>query len=153
MLSVSKTAVVVCALLLAACASGPKYAQMKSSMPPLAADQARIYFYRTSKFVGDAIQPKVMLNSQEVGYSQPGGFFYVDRPPGRYQVYCGSDVDDRVTFVVSAGEERYVRTAAVSSWQHDANVIPQVVDAAEAAVTVQGLRYAPGDTSRFSVEK
>jgi hypothetical protein len=69
--------ILVAATLLAACASGPKYSDVKSSIPPLSSDKGRIYFYRSNSMGGAAIQPNITLNGEKVGDSQPGGFFYV----------------------------------------------------------------------------
>ena len=46
------------AILVSACASGPKHAEVSSSIPLLRADQGRIYFYRSSSMLGAAIQPE-----------------------------------------------------------------------------------------------
>jgi len=69
-------AILTGALLLTACASGPKFADVKSSIPPLAEDKARIYFYRPGSMGGAAVQPSILLNGEKVGNSKPGGFFH-----------------------------------------------------------------------------
>jgi hypothetical protein len=98
------------ALLAAGCASGPKFSEIASSIPTLKAGEGRIYFYRTS-MLGAAIQPTINLNGVAVGTSQSGGFFFVDRSPGNYEIVMASEVERKVTFVLAAGEQKYIRTS------------------------------------------
>lgn len=86
-------AVVLLSILVSACASGPKMAEMKSTIPALKADQGRIYFYRSSSIVGAAIQPSIMLNGVVVGDSEPGGFFFIDHAPGPKEVSVATEVE------------------------------------------------------------
>ncbi len=67
---------------LAACATGPKYTEMQSSIPTLGAEQGRVYFYRSGSAFGAAVQPSILLNGVVVGESKPGGFFFVDQAAG-----------------------------------------------------------------------
>jgi hypothetical protein len=97
-----------CAALMAGCASGPKYSQYKASIPPLAQDKGRIYFYRNSA-LGAAIQPAVRLNDQAVGTASPGGFFYVDRTPGDYKVVTTTEVERTLSLNLETNQTRYVR--------------------------------------------
>lgn len=135
-------AILVSALLLAACASGPKFAEVKSSFPPLAANQGRIFFYRTTAGGGFAVQPSIMLNGQKVGDSQPGGFFYVDRPPGAYEVLCSTEVKGTTNLVLTAGQVRYVKTN-ISMGFFVGHVTPELIDPEEGAVAIEKLHYAP----------
>lgn len=98
------------ALLAAGCASGPKFSEIASSIPTLKAAEGRIYFYRTS-MLGAAIQPTINLNGVAVGTSRPGGFFFVDRSPGNYEIVMASEVERKVTFVLTTGEHKYIRTS------------------------------------------
>ncbi|HWW04744.1 DUF2846 domain-containing protein [Collimonas sp.] len=105
-------AVAVLATLVSGCASGVKYSEMASSIPTLNANQGRVYFFRSSSMFGAAIQPEIRLNDKVVGKSQPGGFFYVDRPAGQYNAVCSTETDKTLSFSLDAGETKYVRTAA-----------------------------------------
>ena len=134
--------VLVSVALLAACASGPKYSDVKSSIPPLSSTQGRIYFYRSNSMMGSAIQPSIMLNGEKVGDSKPGGFFYVDRPPGKYEVACGTEVERKASFVLDAGQQRYIKTT-ISMGVLVGHVTPELVDPAEGMVAIQSLHYAP----------
>lgn len=73
-------------VLMAGCASGVKYSEMASTIPTIKQDQGRVYFFRSSSLIGAALQPDIKLNSEVVGQSKPGGFFFVDRPAGKYVV-------------------------------------------------------------------
>ena len=99
------------AVLLFGCASGPKLAEMQSSMPALNPDQGRIYFYRTSSMMGAAIQPSVLLNGKVVGDSKPGGFFYVDTAPGAQEVSTTTEIEKKLSFTLEPKQTRYVRTS------------------------------------------
>jgi hypothetical protein len=120
---------------------------MKSSIPTLAQGQGRIYFYRSNSMLGAAVQPDIALNGQVVGSSQPGGFFYVDRPAGTYEAVCGTEVDRKASFVLDAGQERYIKTS-VGMGVMVAHVIPELVDPAEGSAAVQSLSYAPLKTAQ-----
>ena len=63
----------------------------RSDFPDLAPGLGRIFFYRSNSAGGAIAQPKIFLNEEVVGVSRPGGFFFVDRPPG-----LAGDVHDRV---------------------------------------------------------
>ena len=129
-------------LLLAACASGPKYNEVSSSFPPLASNQGRIFFYRTKNMEGSAVQPSIMLNGEKVGDSKPGGFFYVDRPPGSYEVLCSTEVKGTTHLVLAAGQTRYVKSNITMGF-FVGHVTPELIDPEEGAVAIQNLHYAP----------
>jgi hypothetical protein len=126
--------------LLAACASGPKMAEVSSSIPGLKPDQARIYVYRSGSMLGAAIQPKVMLNGKAVGESKPGGFFFVDVAPGPIEVTTTSEVEKKLSFTVAAGQTRYVRTT-VGLGVLVYRVYPELVDNAEGTKEIADSSY------------
>lgn len=100
----------VLALVLSACASGPKQAELESAMPALKPGYGRIYFLRSSAFLGSPVQPEIMLNNQVVGRSRPRGYFFVDRPAGAYQARTSTSVSTALDFSLFSGEVKYVRT-------------------------------------------
>jgi hypothetical protein len=85
-----------------------KFAQVNPSLQPSTADLGRIFFYRPSAF-GAAIRPSVHLNGETVGEAISWGFFYVDRPPGNYEVLTATEVDRKLTFILEKGQTRFVR--------------------------------------------
>lgn len=103
--------VTVVAGLVSACATGPKFSEVASSMPALKAGDGRIYFFRSSSMIGGAIQPDIRLNGQVVGESKPGGFFYVDRPAGNYVASASTETEKSVSFKLEPGETKYIRSS------------------------------------------
>jgi ankyrin repeat protein len=95
------------AVLLAGCATAPESGQVKASLPTLAQDRGRIYFYRTSR-VGTQVLPAVKLNGLVVGVSKPRSFFFVDRPPGRYIVEVPGAAS-KCALTLDKGQKCYVR--------------------------------------------
>lgn len=100
----------VCAVVLAGCASGVKHKDMEAVMPNMKPGEGRIYFFRTPSMGGAAIQPDIRLNGDVVGASKPGGFFFVDRPAGSYTAATTSETEKSASFVLEAGETKYLRT-------------------------------------------
>ncbi len=95
-------------VILSGCASGPKYAQVRSTIPALSPEQGRLFIYRTTAF-GAAVQPAVKLNDEKVGTAKPKGFFYVDRPPGNYQISTSTEVKRTLSLTLDKTQTRYVR--------------------------------------------
>jgi len=94
---------------LAGCATGPDFKSYSATVPPVAQNQGRIWFYRPSKMAGAAVQPEVKLNGEKVGKAQPGCFFYADRAPGQYEVKCTTEWSDTCKLTLAAQETTYVR--------------------------------------------
>jgi|WetSurSiteA1Bulk_404760.scaffolds.fasta_scaffold169575_1 hypothetical protein len=124
----------------AGCATGPKYEEVRGGFPALVAEQGRIYFYRSSNPIGSGIQPSVMLNGQKVGDSKPGGFFFVDRAPGNYEVNLTTEVDKKLTFTLEPRQERYVRMS-VGLGVVVYRVYPELVDRKTGEEELKGLSY------------
>jgi hypothetical protein len=60
---------------------------------------------------GAAIQPDLRLNGEVVGESKPGGFFFVDRPAGKYVASASTETEKTLSFVLDTGETKYVRSS------------------------------------------
>src|SRR6266550_1931908 len=127
------------AMLMTGCATGPKYSEMSGSIPKLTQDNGRIYFYRTA-MLGAAIQPAVKLNSQETGTAKPGGFFYVDRPPGNYIVETSTEVTRQLSLVLDTNQTRYVRLN-ISIGFFVGHVYPELVEGVVGEKEVSDCRY------------
>lgn len=127
-------------LSLAACASGPKMAEVKSSIPAVAAEQGRVYFYRSASMMGAALQPKIQLNGTPVGESVPGGFFFIDQTPGNISVTTATEVEKALTFTLTGGQTRYVRTT-VGFGLMVGRVYPELVDNETAEKELADLSY------------
>ena len=131
---------IAAAALVAGCASGPKYTEMQSSIPTLAADQGRVMFYRTTT-LGAAVQPEVRLNGVVVGSAVPNGFFWADRLPGACEVSTSTEVERKLTFTLDKGQVRYVRLN-MSIGFFVGRVIPELVDNATGEKEIADLSYA-----------
>ncbi|MGE3312688.1 MAG: DUF2846 domain-containing protein [Limisphaerales bacterium] len=94
--------------LLAGCAGGPRLNESQTSLPPVPEGNGRIYFYRTST-AGAAVQPSIKLNGEKVGVAKPRGVFYVDRPPGNYEVETKTEVTRKLSLQLAEQQTRYVR--------------------------------------------
>jgi len=93
---------------LTGCAAGPTFKQYEASIPKVATEFGRIYFYRTAVF-GAAIKPKIRVNGEPVGTSTAKGFMFIDRPPGDYEIATSTEAKRALTLSLEAGDERYVR--------------------------------------------
>jgi hypothetical protein len=90
------------------CASGPKYSEIKDSIPPLDPEQGRIFFYRPSA-IGAAIQPNILVNGSVVGEMVPLGFFYLDRSPGNYVVSASTESEATLQLMLQANQTQYIK--------------------------------------------
>ena len=93
---------------LSGCATGPKYAEVRNTIPTLSPEQGRIFIYRTTA-IGAAVQPAVKLNGENVGSAKPKGFFYVDRPPGNYEISTSTEVKRTLSLTLDKAQTRHVR--------------------------------------------
>lgn len=132
-------AAVPLALLLAGCATGPKYAEVVSTLPSLTPSDGRIYFYRPSAF-GAGVQPDIKLNGQKVGTAKPHGFYFVDRAPGDYEVTAATETEKRLTFTLEPRQERFVRLK-IQMGLLVGRIVPELVDKAEAEGELAGLSF------------
>jgi hypothetical protein len=130
---------VIGTLLVSACASGPKFAEVQQNISALPDGNARIFFYRTQVF-GAAVQPSIILNQENVGSCEPGGVFFADVAPGKYEASVETEVERRLTLVVGPGEEKYVRChISMGVFVGHANL--ELVNPAEAKADIQDLSY------------
>jgi hypothetical protein len=126
-------------MVLAACASGPKFAELKPEMTTRNPDMGRIFFYRTSA-LGAALYPDVMLNGVMVGEAKARGFFFVDRPAGEYVVVTSTEVERKVSFTLDKGQTRFIRFN-VSMGFFAGHVYGELVDEAEAKGEIVDCMY------------
>ncbi|WP_199027109.1 DUF2846 domain-containing protein [Ralstonia sp. ASV6] len=131
-------------VLMAGCASGVKYSEMASTIPTLKQDQGRVYFFRSSSLMGAGIQPDIKLNDAVVGQSRPGGFFYVDRPAGKYLVSTASETEKTLSFALDAGETKYVRTSAALGLIVY-RIVPELETPEKAQSELPSLSFAPNE--------
>ena len=101
-----RIALVLALALLAACSTpvGTSYTEMSVSLPPLKAGEGRVFFYTPAVRFGGDVQPVIKLNGAIVGFAIASGFFFVDRPAGRYEATGVTAADGRLDFPLAAGE-------------------------------------------------
>jgi len=126
---------------LAACTGTfePPARPVASPPPPvLAADQARIYFYRPTNSLFPGIRPDVIINGRKVGVSVVGEAFYRDAQPGRYEIFLTSDDEELLSVTLGPGETHYVRTSVAMGWLGP-HLAPTSVEPEEGALEVQSV--------------
>lgn len=134
-------ALILPVLLMGGCASsGPKHAEVAEKIPEVAAGLGRIFFYRDSSIMGAVIQPDIRLNGETVGSSTPGGFFFVDRPSGRYIVSTTTEVENKIEFSLEDGQTRYVKTY-IGFGLLVGRIYPELVERDQALSIMADLHY------------
>lgn len=131
---------VLLAAVVSGCASGPKYSEIKDSIPALDPEQGRIFFYRPSS-IGAAIQPNILVNGSVVGEMVPLGFFYVDRSPGNYVVTASTESEATLQLMLQANQTQYVKgSISIGILVGRPNLT--LVDRMNALIEMQDLGYA-----------
>jgi hypothetical protein len=126
--------------LLTSCASPRVLDEPPLQMPALKPGYGRVYFTRPGEFSGSAVQPEIRMNGEVVGRSVPGGFSYVDRPPGQYAVTTTTEVENAVTFKLAAGETKYIKTA-VTAGLFVGHITPTLEFPEQGQSDISHLRY------------
>ncbi len=108
-------------MLLAACTPThqPRYGDIAATAPPVAADRARLFFYRDYEPYESLARPYISLNGQASAISEPGGVLYRDVPQGSYLVAVdsyGVYPEQSKTVAAKAGETYYVKVESLRSW-------------------------------------
>lgn len=96
-------------MLVGCAATGPKFAEVRSSMPAVRAGEARLVVYRPPG-LGPGVQPMIRLDGAEIGKSEPEGFFFVDRPVGSYTVSARTEAETTLAVQLEEGRTTYVET-------------------------------------------
>jgi hypothetical protein len=104
-------------LVAAACAQLPRTSAV--AIPPIPANEGRIWFYRAYEPYAGKGLPAVAANGVTMGSVELGGAFYRDVPPGHYHVTVetvGVDVNQTADFDLPAGGEAYVKIVSNPEW-------------------------------------
>lgn len=121
----SGTAIVLAVALitsLTACSNAPPppaFSAVAGQLPPVAADQARIFFYRYYQLYVSMGRPYIRLNGQPAAISEPGGVLYRDVTPGTYFISVDSPglyPDQNKTVTLAGGQVLYVRVDSVRGY-------------------------------------
>ncbi len=130
---------VLAAVFLTSCASGPKFSELQPDMAAHSPELGRIFFYRTST-LGAMLRPDVLLNGEKVGEAVAQGFFYVDRPAGEYTAVTSTEVTRKVSFTLEKGQTRFIRFK-VSMGFFAGHVYGELVDEADAKEEIKDCKY------------
>ncbi len=125
---------------MAGCASGPAYLDYEAQMQPVGDGNGRIYMYRPSS-LGAAVKPAVRVNGDEVGTATAKGFFYVDLPPGDYNIATSTEAKRSLDVTLDAGDEKYVRLE-IKMGAFVGHVKPVLVDADVGKEEIKKTNYA-----------
>jgi hypothetical protein len=136
----------------AGCAELPATAQIASSAPPVAAGQARIWFYRNWLPSESLNLANIDVNGSYYGSVANGSAFHRDVPPGHYHIAPVSynrDFNQDRDVDLAPGQQLYVKILASQSWDGACKncvrdtfyawVIPQEVAQAEIARGHSGI--------------
>ena len=121
------------------CATGPEFAEIQSEIPSIETGQGRVFIYRPQLsflYVGS-----VSLNGEEVRVPPAGGFVFVDRTPGEYEVVVDSVTVESATFQLEADEEKFIRITVDAGGYFLYTISPQLTERETALEQLQELNY------------
>lgn len=136
------------AALMTGCASGPKFNEVRQSLPQVPEGQGRLFVYRTAVF-GAAVQPAIRVNGEKVGNAKPKGFTFTDRPPGEYRIETKTEVARHVDVPLAAGQTKYIRLDPTMGVMIG-RIVPKLIDNQKAESEIRSCHYmgdAPAETA------
>ena len=107
MSSVRTAIVLLAALLVSACASGPTVSESPEARKAAAPGKTRIIIYRSS-VIGAAVQPAIKVDGRKTGSCEPNGVFFVDVRPGKHEVSASTEVTKTITVDTRRSRTVYV---------------------------------------------
>lgn len=111
-----------CLLLAALGGCVPRPTVASAVIPPIPPGEARVWFYRDFIPSETLNMTAVALNGVYAGYSQLGGAFYRDVPPGVYHVTVnsyGTDFDQSTNIALVPGQQAYIKIESLRDWATD----------------------------------
>jgi hypothetical protein len=140
-------------------ATGPLFSEVASTLPPVAADKARIYFYRQYEPYESLSQANLYLNGGPVAVSVSGAVSYRDVTPATYTIAVWTQKDfanASKTVALRPGDTIYVKVESFRAWESgggDSNFerdtfIVVIVDSAEALGELAHLHYLRAEARR-----
>lgn len=132
-------ALMVCCVVIAGCASGPRFGNVERKLATLPEGMARVYVYRTGLF-GAAVRPDVYLNGYRVGDCAPNEVFYQDVWPGRFEAVAVTTTERRLAFSIAAGEIKFVKCSVGTGFLFGQGRL-EIVDAVDARRAIQDLEF------------
>jgi len=141
-------------VLLGACSGRtrePVFASVRTT--PIAADLARVYFYRAFEPYESLARPWIYLNGKALTVSEPGGVLFRDVRPGAYDISVyspGIYPNQFKQVVLRPGDTLYVRIDSLRNWYRGFNwerdtFVVTLIGESEASVEMAALRYFPAN--------
>ena len=129
--------------LLASCATGQLYQDVV--IKDVSDNEGRIYFYRNKAAgFGSGIRPPINVDGVTVGRAISGGFFYIDRPQGAYNISVKSDLQEKViTINLNQGETYYVQLKTRMGLM-TGRILPELVDSSKGQLEIQSCKLDNG---------
>ena len=129
--------------LLASCATGQLYQDVV--IKDVSDNEGRIYFYRNKAAgFGSGIRPPINVDGVTVGRAISGGFFYIDRPQGTYNISVKSDLQEKViTINLNQGETYYVQLKTRMGLM-TGRILPELVDSSKGQLEIQSCKLDNG---------
>ena len=90
---------------------GPTFTQYSADIPGISAGSGRIYIYHYLDYdwlLSNERVASVRINNKFVATSYNGGFFFVDRPAGSYEVKISGGKLRKLQINLQSGEEKYI---------------------------------------------
>jgi hypothetical protein len=151
-----RTGLIASLVLLGACSGQirePVFASITT--PPVAADLARVYFYRAFEPYESLARPLIYLDGRSLAVSDPGGVLFRDVEPGAHQISVFSSgiySNQSKNILLRPGDTLYVRIESLRSWyqgftwEGDTFAV-SLVSEGEAEAEMASLRYVPNKGS------
>lgn len=99
---------VLSCVLLSACASGVKFAELDKDSVQIQPGKSQIVVYRTEIF-GAAFQPTVYIDGVPAGKCAPKGVFVVDVSAGKYDISATTETESRIQVQAPDNGRVYVK--------------------------------------------
>ena len=143
MRSMRLAVVAISTLLIAGCAS-VRFEDLLN-LPEAKEDQALVYFYRDSAFMGAALTYEVLEEEHLIGVLRSGTFFYTYSEPGRRTYWGHTTIRKSLVLEVAAGETYFIK-GDISMGVLAGHPRLTVVEEERAKTSIAKLQYAvPGN--------
>jgi hypothetical protein len=151
-----RTCLIAALVLLGACSGRirePVFASVRTT--PVAADLARVYFYRAFEPYESLARPLIYLDGRSLAVSEPGGVLFRDVEPGAHQISVfspGIYPNQSKNILLRPGDTLYARIESLRSWhqgftwERDTFVV-SLVGESEAVAEMASLRFVPNNGS------
>ena len=97
--------ILICIIISAGCASGPKYVPVDNANP----GKAILYIYRPAHFGAAANSPKVEIDGKQWFYLPNGGYTWFELESGDHVIKFSFGYDQSKSFKASAGRSYFLR--------------------------------------------